>query len=355
MASPVPPPVFGSVGSIMTFGDMVRRILNGINEPVTPKNQNATADYLNDGIESIWMSMLLATLSRFSKGPVTQVFDAGQQTYNIVTVPDPTTPLTLQQLTQGNLGARTYYMSYCLVTDSGSTTKLSPLSSIAMLANNLVKVVSPAFSALWANDVIGYYVFGGLAADGSDQCQQSPMVKVGTPWVEPPTGLQRAPNAPYPPTSNTTADNIFNIVRIDVQNVDTTWTQWMQTNLNSSWFTEFQKKVSTSTSFLPYVYDFIEDRQLEVRPALGATLTGNMFYTTRPRRLRFDASRLPYPQFALTGFLNAYVKGRLLLDMYEYDASDRWTDQSEKERQRVVYQVSATNFNQNNTIKPFMR
>lgn len=345
-----PPPVLGSIGTLNTMGDMIRRILNDINEPVNGKNQNQAADYLNDAIESVWMSMLLATLSRFSKGPVNQVFAAGQTSFGLVTVPDPTVAPTLSAVAGGAGGARTVYCSYVLVTDSGSTTLQSPLASIALAPNFVAKMASPLAGAL---DIIGYYAFAGLAADGSDQAQQSPLIPIGTPWVEPAAGLTPAPNAPRPPIENTTADNIFDIVRLDVQNVDTTWTSWLQANLNSTAFTQFQKTVSTATTWLPYVYDFISDRQVEVRPALGSTLTGVFFYTVRPRRLRFAQSRMPYPQFALTAFLHDYTISKLCLGLYEYDAADRWEAKAEKERQRIVYQVAAANFNQNTTVRPF--
>jgi hypothetical protein len=345
----------GVVGSIFTFGDMVRRILNGMNEPATPKNVNATADYLNDGIESIWMSMLLATLSRFSKGPVSQIIPAGSQSTQVISVPDPVAGPAVVPVFGGALPARTYYITYCLVTGSGSTTLLSPPTHTDVLQDFLIQVFSPSIAANISDDVVGYYVFAGIGLDLSDQGQQSPLIKIGDTWTEPAAGITPAPNTPYPPKVNTTGDNIFNIVRLDVQNVDTTWTQWLQTNLNSTWFTDFQHSLSTTSTYIPYVYDFIADRQLEVRPAPGADITGVYFYTSRPRRLRFDVSRLPYPQFAITGFLNAYVRGKLSLDLYEYDANDRWDRTAEQERQRIIYQVSATNNNQGNTIKPFRR
>jgi len=345
----------GNVGSLFTFGDTIRRILGGVNEPVTDKNKNSVADYLNDAIESIWMSMLLATLSRFSKGPVNQVFAANETTQKLVTVPDPTSAPNLTNTGGGTGGIRTVYVSYCLVTDSGSTTKISPLASITLAANNLFQVASPILSSAWANDIIGYYVFAGLNADGSDQGQQSPLIKIGTIFVEPGSQTVPAPNSPYPPSENTTADNIFNIVRLDVQNQDMTWTNWVQSNLNSTWFSDYMKRVQVATTWQPLVYDFIEDRQIEVRPAPGMDLTGTYFYTTRPRRLRFEVSRMPFAQFAVSSFLMAYVKGMFLLDLYEYEASDRWKDQAEKERMRIILQVGQTNFNQNNTIRPFSR
>lgn len=350
------PPTLGSIGSLTTMGDMIRRILNDINEPVNTKNQNQVADYLNDAIESIWMTMLLATLSRFSKGPVQQVFGAGQTSFNLVTVPDPTTPLAVTNVpTSGTQPPSLIYYAYCLVTDSGSTTKLSPIVSSGVFFHNTIRLSSPAITSAMAQDVVGWYLFAGLNADGSDLGQQTPLLAIGTPWTVPMVAISPAPNSPYPPTENTTADNIFNIVRLDVQNTDTTWTNWIQTNLNSSVFTDFQKKVSSTTTWLPFVYDFISDRQVEVRPALGTTMTGTFFFTVRPRRLRFALSRMPYPQFALTGFLHDYVISKFTLGIYEYDAADRWNDRAEKERQRVKEQVGQTNFNQNTTVRPFSR
>lgn len=350
------PPVASGMTDIFSVGQLAERIIDDINEPLNDKNRKRVMGYIGDAIESVWMTILLATLSRLSKGPVNQVFPANTTSVPLITVADPTAGPVVSQIVQGNLGARTVYIGIALVTDSGSTTKVSPLTTVNVLANNLCKVVSPVQSALTlASDSIGYYVFAGLNADGSDLGLQSPLIPFGTPWFEPNAGIVPAPNTPYPPTENTTADNIFDIVRLDVQNEDMTWTNWIQSTMDSTWFTEFQHKIGTSTTWMPFVYDFIEGRQVEVRPAPAANLTGTYFYTTRPRRPRFPNSRIPFTSYAIQGFLHDYCCARLTLGIYEYDASDRWDRNASAERQRILLQVGQGNWHKNTTIRPFLR
>ena len=349
-------PVIAPLTAVDTAGALVSRVIRRVNEPMTSDQIADVYNDLGDAIESIWMSAILATLSKFTKGPVTQLVT--EQTTYLVSVPDPTYGPSPSQQSGSALAARTAYFSYCLVTDSGSTTNLSPLAVLAISANNIA-ILSPPLnpsSQDIPDGVVGWYPFAGYNPDGSDQAQQSPVpLPFNQNWYEPPAGLSQAPNAPAPPSSNTTGDNIFSIKRIDVQNVDQTWTQWIQATMGGTWWTEFQHRIATTTTWMPFVFDLIDGKQLEVRPAPAYAESAVYFYIARPRRPRFPQSRLPFKQIVYQAFLFKYCMAQALQSLYEFEASDRWKKDAEEERVRIMMSINASGWDQNTTVRPFMR
>lgn len=349
-------PVLSQFTDVSTIGALAQRIIDDVDEPISDRRLNSLYGHLGDAIESIWMSALLATLSKFTKGPVTQVVT--NQTTNIESVANPAAGPTVGQQVSGALLARTAYFSYILVTESGSTTKLSPLTTKAISANNTATVAPPLNPSTQdiPEGVIGWHVFAGYNPDGSDQGQQSlvPLL-LNQSWYEPPAGITQAPGAPAPPSINNTGDNIFAIDRIDVQNVDQTWTNWLQANIGSTWFTEFQHKIATTTTWMPFVYDLIDNRQLEVRPQPAQPMSAVYFYIHKPRRPRYPQARLPFTSFACQHFLYCWGMGKLLRTIYEFEASDRWLKDAEAERMRIVLQIAQGNWNKDTTVRPFMR
>src|SRR6185369_12916662 len=337
-------PVISPIPPTDTVGALAQRVKDRINEPIGAGKMQGIYDDIGDAIESIWESAMLATLSKFIKGPVNQLVTS--RTTNIVSVPDPTTaPTTGLPTPGGALPIRTYYVSYCLVTDSGSTTRVSPLATYPINANLLGSVAPPLNPSTQdvPEGVVGWYVFVGYNPDGSDQGQQSlvPM-PFNQVWFESPAGITQAPNAPSAPSANTTGDNIFSINRIDVQNVDMTWTQWLQTNIGSTAWTQMQHRIATQTTWQNFAYDLIDNRQLEVRPdPQGYPLNANYFYVYKPRRPRFPQSRLPFTSFACQEFLFNRALSRYLWGIYEFEAGDRWNKASEEERQRIMLQIGA--------------
>lgn len=351
-------PILSQFTAVDTLGALAERVKRKINEPVGRDKMQVIYDDLADGIESLWMSMLLATLSKWCKGPVTQVIAANTTTTQLISVPDPTSAPTAFSVAGGNLASRTVYLSYALVTSSGSTTKISPLNGLVLVASHLAHLATPLVPAITdiPPDVIGWYAFAGLNPDGSDQGQQSPVpLLLNQDWWEPPAGLTAAPNAPSAPSVNTTGDNIFAIERMDVRNVDQTWTSWLQTNMGSTFWTEFQHRVPTTTTWAPMVYDLIDDHQLEVRPGPGYTASATYFYVAKPRRPRFPQSRLPFTSVAREAFLFKYGVGQYLRGIYEFEASDRWLKDAEDERLRIVLSINQGNWNKDTTVRPFMR
>lgn len=347
-------PVLGSFTDVFTMGALAARVKRKINEPMGPDRMADLYEDINDAIESIWISAMLATLSKFVKGPVNQQILANTTQTELVSVPDPLTLPIPNFQAGGIMPARTLYLSYCLVTDSGSTTLCSPLVSIAIPINSLAMLSFPNAPEIIA-DTIGWYVFAGTQSDGSDQGMQSPgLMQFGKIWFEPPAGITPAPQSPSAPLSNNTGDNIFAINRMDVQNIDQTWTNWVQSNIGASRWTEYGHNVPTATTWQPFVYDLIDNRQLTYRPGPNYTMTATYFYINKPRRLRFPQSRLPFTSFSCHAFLFAQAMFLQTLGIYETDVSDRWSGYAEKERQRIVLQISAESWNRDTTVRPFM-
>lgn len=345
---PLPP----AVGSQFTLGAFAARIKDEWREPIKGYPETVY-NKTNDGLESIWMACMLATLSKFTRGPITQLFPANSTSVNIVAIPDPTVAPTVGQTPGGTLPGRTEYYAYSYVTDSGSMTLPSPLATNVLSANNVPTLTPPPQVA----EAIGYVVMGGTLANGLDLAIQSVAVEpFGIQWVGPQTGLVAYPQAPPPPSQNDTADNIFAIERIEVNNVNMTTTGWFQSNQASSLWRRMGKIMAgTATSWTPYAYDFIDNNQVQFRPAPGFDLNGELLYVVRPRRLRFPNSRMPFTWLSYQGCLVEFVKASLALDLYEYESHDRRYAKAKEMLQAVVLQVAGANFWRDDTVTPFMR
>lgn len=105
---------------------------------------------------------------------------------------------TLAQVASGTLGARTYYVkiTYKTLTFSvaGETT-VSPQASLAVNANNVLRVSSPPSHP----NVTGYNVYVSTTS-GNEVKQNASPVAIGVAWTEPNTGLV---SLGTPPTSTT--------------------------------------------------------------------------------------------------------------------------------------------------------
>lgn len=334
------------------MGALVTRIKRWLAEPLT--DDLLAYDAANDALESIWMAVLLSTLSKFTKGPVSQVIPANSTSIRLITIPDPVSGPTVTTQVGGALPDRTEYWAYTYVTDSGSMTLPSPLTPIAVPANSVAVVAPPPQVA----DAIGWAAWGATDPAGLTLGLQSTGLEVftGPGYFEQETGIAPYPDSPPPPTQNSTGDNIFAVERLEVNNVNMTTTAWIQSNQASTLWTKMGKIMAgTATSWTPYAYDFIDNNQVQFRPAPGYDLDGSLLYIIRPRRLRFPQSRLPFTSFACQKFLVNQSVADILLSLYEYEAHDRWNAKAKDERQAIVLQVSQSNWNRDVTVTPFLR
>ena len=106
-------------------------------------------------------------------------------------VPGPVGPLagpTLTQSSSGALTATTYYAKLTYVYSNGVESGGSPETNLAVSANNVLNVASPPA----APGVSGYNVYVSNTAgggSGAETKQNTSAIAIGTPWVEPGTGL----------------------------------------------------------------------------------------------------------------------------------------------------------------------
>src|SRR5436190_22516828 len=87
-------------------------------------------DAINDAIESLWESLILAAMQIMLAGPVTVSFNAGDERQTVTTIADPAmAPTVVDASDVSTLPAVTYQIAYSYVTESGSETLVSPLTA----------------------------------------------------------------------------------------------------------------------------------------------------------------------------------------------------------------------------------
>jgi len=118
-----------------------------------------------------------------------------------VRIAPPAAP-SLSQIAGGALGAATYFATVTLVSPSGETTP-SAEASLAVAANNLLKITSPAA----VGNAIGWNAYVGVASDVETKQNSSP-IALGTDWSEPSSGLVAGAS---PLGANTTGWDVFEI------------------------------------------------------------------------------------------------------------------------------------------------
>lgn len=331
-----------------TMGEMVARVTRWARERVDP---DMAADAINDACQSLWKSVSLASLSRFISSAVSLTLPANATSIPVISVADPTGFPPAQEFVGGALLARTVYVAYSLVTDSGSSTLISPVSALAVDAGNLVKIntVTPV------PGVLGFNVYCGMAADQLGLQNISPLsMGVPSPWLEPPAGYTPPPNAPSPPSANTTGDNISSIVRLDVANQDQTRTPQYQADLASALFTSGRIRQPSTSTYVRHAYDLVNADRIEIAPAPLANLDATLFYVVRPRRMHFPQSLLPYVSLDAQQFIGQQALSDVLRGLYEDEAADGWDRKAERERLRIQLQVCGETWNKNKRVRRYM-
>lgn len=334
-----------------TLGAMAARVSRWARERVDPDILN---DAINDATESLWMTAQLATLSKFARGVVTQSMVTGQTALNLISVSDPTIPLVTGAVAGGALPARQEIYTYTFVTDSGTETLPAPASVVNCAANTLTTLTPPVPNdPTQSRDCVGWNVYGGPGAD--------PILLSPTPlpfdrtWTEPAAGLIPSPNGILPPGENRTGDNIFAISRIDVMNQNNTLTNWLQADVSSNFFTDFQKTVPFASTYQPQVYDLIGSTKIEVRPAIGQNVQLNMFYILRPRRMKYLISRIPLTSFPSQRYIFCRSLSDVLDSLYEDEAADRWAGKAKEELAAITLSILSESWFKNNTVQQYIR
>lgn len=349
-ATPAIPQLFGA----STLGSMSARVTRWARERVDP---DILADAVNDAIESLWMAAQLATLSKFTKGVVTQNMVSGATVTTLVSIADPQIPLTTATVAMGAAPARQLSLTYTLVTDSGSETLAAPAVVVAMPANVLCQVTPPLPDS--NGEALGWNIYvrtgiGGTLGTG-DQPQLMNVVPLpfNRVWTEP---LVPPPQVgAQPPHANTTGDNIFGISRIDVTNQNGTKTTWNQADVASLLFTDAQKTVPFASTYQPQVFDLLGNSQIQVRPALALDVQLDMFLIFRPRRLQYPQSRIPFTSFPNQRYIFCKALSDVLDSLYEDKAAETWAEKAKTELDAITLSILGENWYKNNTVKPYLR
>jgi hypothetical protein len=138
--------------------------------------------------------------ARHHTGVLTPRGSKGVDAY--VRIAAPAAP-SLSQVAGGALSATTLFAKTTLVSPSGETTASSE-TSLAVSANNLLRIASPA-SAGNATSWNAYVA----STSGAEVLQNAAPIGLGTNWTEPTSGILTG--APASPSANTTGWDVFNL------------------------------------------------------------------------------------------------------------------------------------------------
>lgn len=319
-------------------------------------------DAINDAIESFWDTAILAVLNIFMGGPVNVTIPSAAERVQLTTIPDPTVAPTITATAGGNYAStHDVYAVYTIVTDSGSETLPSPIGSLTNIAiANVALIAPPSF----VSGALGWNLYTQVNATGSPAptdvtmfgLQNADPQPFGASYQEPDTGFvnpngQNALNPP--PVENTTGDNIAFIQHLEFKVPTGQYIAFDAGDLDSTMMRRFNQVIATPSPYQQYAWDLINQRQLEIRPAAGATFIPRYFYIAKPRRLAFDNSPLPFQNAPTTKYFRCQSLSDLFLSIHEYTAAAAWETKAQTELLRAVRAVSRINTNRNVYVTPF--
>lgn len=302
---------------------------------------------INDGVEALWEVLILAAVQIMMGGPVTIALAAGDEGRILVSIADPTVAPTLSDVVLGSLASHAVVAGYTLVTESGSETLLSPTSTRTVAINNVLSIAAPAF----VSGAIGWNAYVGTS--GRMAKQNAEPIPFGTAWQEAETGSLDDPQFPSPPQENSTGDNIFYIRHLEFQTSSGMYKSYNAGDLDSDFMRSFAGSIAATSEYQNYAWDLINQRQLEIRPAVGQAFSPRYFYVMKPRRMRFDNAPLPFPTIPSTEFIRNYALSLIFLSLHEYDASQAWDTKADKALIKAVRAVTAMHRNRNDRVTPF--
>ena len=313
-------------------------------------NSDLLTDAINDAIESLWMSVVQFQMEMFLQGPVSLSLAAGAQRTTLVSVEDPASAPSASVIADtGAIADRNYQLSFTLVTESGSETAESPILPASVATGYIASISSPAY----VSGAIGWNLYAGTPT--TPRLLQNAMpIAFGDSYQEPPGGFVSDVQAAHAPTINTTGDNIFAVDLLEVTTSNNTLKPWSQHSFNSLMMKRGGRTIASTSEYQGYVWDLVNETQIEVRPALGATLNPRYFYIAKPRRLKFDTAPIPYNMPGATQFIRQKAISDALLSLHEYDAARLWEEKAEPHRVNILQAVLARGINQNTTITPFI-
>lgn len=345
----------GAAGTIIgpqTLGSLKAMITRYHKEQ---EDDDLLTDAANDAIEALWRNVLLVALGQFMGAtPKTLNIAAGSERATIISISDPIAAPTLGQVAGGALNSRTIVGSYTFVTESGSETLQSGTATFIVGGANLLTSQSPAYPTN-GDQPIGWNFYAGIVDVTRMAKQNGEPLAFGQTFQEPAdTGIQIAPDSPSPPTVNNTADNIFYIRVLQVENTDGTWTTWQAGEIDGLLMSRATRSIASSSTYQGYAYDVFNGNTIEVRPALGATLSPRYFYVVKPRRIIYNKALLPFSNFSYLEFLKMYADAALDLSNHEYAGYGIKSKKAAGILQEVLQGLNTQATVKQKTITPFM-
>jgi len=357
---------------------MRRQVISYLKDDEDPQLVN---DAIADSIESLWLSCIKIHLGQFLGGPVQNLNLAqGTERTTLYVIPDPPQMLNslVTQIANGtgqpNLLARTFFFNVTDTTESGSETNIdylgvdgntgngSPLSFNAA-AGNLCQVVPFGAPNIPTGIPYGWNLYASVAngapgtPDPANMVRQNSVpIMFNRAWTEPAGGILTVGDPDlFPPTLNGTADNIFYIRVLEVQNPDQTWTRWTAGNLDGLLMDRAVKQLAPATTYQRYAYDFVNGNTLELRPALGQTLSPRYFFVVKPRRLIYDLAVIPFQNLPYTEFVKLFSAAQCRRSVHEYTAASQDANAAETARISILEGLNLQATVKQKSITPYFR
>lgn len=313
--------------------------------------QQQIRDSINNGLESIWNSMMLAQLSKLmGPGPVNFTLASGTERVQLVSIVDPVAAPTLSTIIQGALPLRTYTVSYTFVTESGSETLPSPTANITVPLNSLAQVTAPTNpGTAW-----GWNVYAGQV---NPALQNQNPIPFGVVVTESENGWQDYPaSEQLPPTANTTADNIAYINHLEITTPDNTRLAWNQNDIDSAVMRRLSRTYPVASPYQLHGWDLINGTTLEFRPKTGIAYTPRYFYVSKPRRIAYDTVDLPYQNIiGIHEFIVAYAMELCSMGLEEGGAASRWAAKAKEKRMEIILSLNQEGWAKNTRVSPYLR
>jgi|SRR5215471_562681 len=330
---------------IDTLGTLKAEIRDWLDEDLPDARMN---NAVNDGIESLWSTLMHASVSIFMGGPLVLHFNNASNL--VISVLDPVAAPTISNVASADTGkaAHLVRVAYTYITESGSETLASPVASFttntgALAAIHVPTQISGVFgwNCYVSNEAFGLLVLANDQPLGWDSY-----------FYEPESGFDHDPNGPYPPDENTTGDDIAYIRHMEAQMPDEGFKAYDQVELHSLAMRRMGRAIATSNVYQNYAFDLINQRQVEIRPVPKLQIDARVFYIKRPRRLKFDSAPLPFLTFPSVGFLRDFALSKLSLSIREYETAKGWLELAEQERTRTTAAVLQISSPKNEFITP---
>lgn len=339
-----------------TFGYLKGRVITLLKESEDP---DLVGGFINDASESLWEALLMANMESFMQGPVQNVtVNTGDERETLVTIADPVVSPSTNIVNQINnlVFPRTMYFKYTYVTGSGAETKASPATTLVISgANQLASVVAPQVPALNPVGSVGWNLYASDNPGGRFALQNQDPIDFSIAWQEDlANSIIDDPDLPAAPVTNTTADSIYRMSVIEVQNPDGTWTTWEGAGLDTLLFRRASRNLPVASSYQSYAYDILNGNQLEIRPQAGMVMNPRMFYIYKPPRIRFDQAQMPFANVAFEEYIINFSVSRVKLTNEEYDAHKIWESLADKKKVQLVESVNDQMVNRQRRITPFM-